>query len=45
MQLDVLRRKAAEQSNPLAAELDRIIGLLVDETHRLREFMPKDCKQ
>jgi signal transduction histidine kinase len=39
MQVDVVRRQAANQSSPLTAELGRIQGLLREEVLKLRELM------
>jgi len=39
MQVDVLRRQAAEHSSPIAGELERVQGLLREEVLKLRELM------
>jgi len=39
MNIDVVRRQAAAQSNPIAHELGRIQGLLREEVLKLREHM------
>jgi len=39
MQVDIIRRQAAAQSNPLAAELGRLQGTLREEVIKLRELM------
>jgi signal transduction histidine kinase len=39
MQVDVLKRQAAEHSNPIASEMERIQSLLREEVLKLRELM------
>jgi hypothetical protein len=39
MNIDVVRRQAAAQSNPITHELGRIQGLLREEVLKLREHM------
>jgi signal transduction histidine kinase len=39
MQVDILRRQAKTQANPIAGELERIQGLLREEVLKLRELM------